>query len=281
MAFATQPRKSKAMGRLAVIAGQGELPAKIATNAEKLGFEVVVMAISGQADGDFSAFATETIQLGSLGKTLGQIQARDCAQIVMVGKVVRPSLGALKPDATALKLLGKVLTKGDDSLLRVISDFFANAGIETLSPEVFMPENYAAEGAIAGGPPGASADDDIALGRKVLSALGGLDVGQAIVVQNGRVIAIEAAEGTNAMLRRCAALLDPAAGDAVLVKMPKSGQDSKLDVPTIGVETIGAAAQSGITVIAVQAGAVLFADEIEAIRACCIAKGVTLVGFTG
>ena len=278
MGFATR-RNGRVMSKLAVIAGQGELPAHVAQNAVNMGHDVVLLAINGQADADFSVFACETIQLGSMGKTLKQIKAHGCTQVVMVGKVLRPSMTALKPDATALKLLGKVITRGDDSLLRVISDFFAANGIETLSPDIFMPDRFLSSGVLAGPPPADDVMTDITLGKAVLGALGGLDVGQGVVVQTGRVIAIEAAEGTNAMLRRCAALIDPDASPAVFVKMPKTTQDRKLDVPTIGITTIKTTLDNGIGVIAVQAGAVLLADPIDAIKEICNARGATLVGL--
>ncbi len=269
------------MAKLAVIAGQGSLPVKIAQRAVNTGHDVIVMPIKGQADADFSHFDSVPITLGTIGNTLAQLQAHDCDRLVMSGKVVRPSLSALKPDAAALKLLGKVMTKGDDSLLRVISDYFAKAGIKTLSPEMFMPDHFAPEGLIAGCAPSAGQQADIALGTQVLGALGALDVGQSLIVQNGRVIAIEAAEGTNEMLRRCKNLVDIEETPAILIKMPKSGQDAKLDVPTIGAETIHIAAESNVGVIGVLADGVLFADSLDVMRQLCEQHEVSLIGLTG
>ncbi len=267
------------MAKLAVIAGQGQIPVQIAEMAVRMGYDVLVMPIAGQADADFSAFASSVIALGSIDKTLAIMLDEGCAYVVMAGKVVRPSLAALKPDASALKLIGKAMMRGDDSLLRVIRDFFAGNGIETLAPRDFMPDRLARAGLLVGRSPNAKQENDIALGRRVLAALGGLDVGQTVIVQAGRVLAIEAAEGTDEMLRRAAGVVDATESPAVMIKLPKSGQDTRLDTPVIGVGTIEGAADAGIGVIAVQAQGVLFAQSANILAGAAEAQGVTLLGF--
>ena len=122
-----------------------------------------------------------------------------CTSMVMAGRIRRPSLADLKPDAAAVSLLAKAVGRGDDALLRAISGYFSEAGIETLAPDSLMPRVRMPEGPLAG-LVGASGTGDIELGVTVLDALGDHDVGQGVVVQDGRVIAIEAAEGTDAML---------------------------------------------------------------------------------
>ena len=127
------------MARLAVIAGKGALPVTLADNARSLGEDVVVLRIAGQADADFSAFEAFEVPLGAVGKARDMIRDAGCDRVVMVGKINRPSLSQLKPDAAAVKLLARAVGRGDDALLRVISDFLAEAGIETVSPEQFLP----------------------------------------------------------------------------------------------------------------------------------------------
>ncbi len=267
------------MVKLAVIAGQGNIPVQIAKMAVSKGLDVFIMPICGQADADFSDFANTPIALGAISTTLDLMQKYGCTQLVMAGKVVRPSLKALKPDASALKLLGKAMMRGDDSLLRVISDFFADNGVATIAPDVFMPDRLAREGLLAGSALDATQKVDVMLARKTLVALGSLDIGQAVVVQDGRVLAIEAAEGTDKMLRRAAELIDPAGHPAVMVKLPKLGQDRKLDMPVIGVTTLEEAAAAGIGVIAVQAGGVLFAEEPPLLVEVAQSQGLTLLGL--
>ena len=121
--------------------------------------------------------------------------------------------------------------------------------------------------------------DAIALGANVLAALGTHDVGQSVIVQNGRVLAIEAAEASDAMIERTTALLDPDGGIACLVKMRKSAQDFRLDMPVMGCNTILSAANAGLLLLAIEAESVLLADDIVAIRALCETHGVTLIGI--
>ena len=270
------------MKKLAVIAGQGHLPVDIATAARNDGLDVLVLELDGYADADFSAFDSQLVKLGSIATTRDAMQARGCDCVVMAGKVTRPSLTGLLPDADALKLLGKAIRKGDDGLLRLISDYFAEAGVESVQPTVFMPDRLVAPGSVsnAGADP-TGLHSDIQLAKEVLASLSTFDVGQSIIVQDGRVLAIEAAEGTAAMLARVAQVIDPSAPAAILVKLPKDGQDMRLDMPVIGLETITQAAQAGIGLIAIAAGGVLLADPPEAIRAHCGAQKVSLIGVAG
>jgi hypothetical protein len=113
----------------------------------------------------------------------------------------------------------------------------------------------------------------------ILAALGTHDVGQSVIVQNGRVIAIEAAEGSDAMIARAGALLDLGGGIACLVKMRKSAQDARLDMPVIGCNTILSAVNAGLSILAIEAGSVLLADDIAVIKGLCKTHGVTLIGI--
>ena len=266
------------MSRLAVIAGQGDLPEELARHARDQGHDVVVFRIAGQADAAFSDFETHDVPLGAIGATRRLLGECGCTSLVMTGKIQRPSLADLKPDAAAMALLAKAVGRGDDALLRAISDYFAEAGIETLAPDSLMPRVRMTAGALAG-----HVDDarwaDIDIGTAVLVALGTHDVGQGVVVQDGRVIAIEAAEGTDAMLERSAALLDPAAPAAVFVKAPKAGQDQRLDPPVAGVETLMRAAAAGIGVVALKADGVVLADDPDTLRATAVELNLVVVGI--
>ena len=266
------------MARLAVIAGQGMLPVTLADQARRQGEDVVVFRIAGQADADFSAFDGDEVPLGAVGQTRDRLVEAGCDRVVMAGKIRRPSLAQLKPDAAAVKLLAKAVGRGDDALLRAISDYLADAGIETLSPDVFMPQAMMPDG-LQAGQLDAAARVDVDRGVAVLDALGAHDVGQAVVVQDARVIAIEAAEGTDEMLRRVAALLDPSGPPAVFVKRRKAGQDTRLDLPVIGADTIRNAATAGIGVMALEAGGVLLAGESDSLWQLAGDKKMTVVGI--
>jgi DUF1009 family protein len=269
----------KDMTRLAIIAGKGQLPVDVAAAANANGFDVLILSIEGQADADFTAYQTMPIRFGAIGETRAIMVQHSIEKLVMVGKVSWPSMAALRPDFDGVKLLGKMMTKGDDNALRHVAEFFAEKGIETMAVDAFLPDRKMPLGLVAGDEPDAQSMAMIALGANILAALGTHDVGQSVIVQNGRVIAIEAAEGSNAMIARAAPLLDPAGGVACLVKMRKSAQDSRLDIPVMGYNTILSAANAGLCLLAIEADSVLLADDIAAIKSLCQTHGITLIGI--
>ena len=267
------------MIRLAIIAGKGQLPVDVAAAASESGNTVLVFPIEGQADADFTSYQTIPIRLGAISKTRSSLVQNNIDLLVMVGKVVWPSMAALRPDLDGVRLLGKMITKGDDSVLRLLTDYFAEVRIEAIAPDRFLPHRIMPFGVIAGEVAGAEEDASISLAVSVLKALGSHDVGQSIVVQNGRVIAIEGVEGTDLMVERSKALLDPDGGTGCLVKMSKSAQDRRLDMPVIGCDTIRAAARSGLSLLAVEEGTVLMADDLVSIQKECTTQHITLVGI--
>ena len=267
------------MTRLAIIAGQGNLPLQVARAADEQGLDVVIFPIEGQADAVFDGFVVQPVRLGAIGQAQGFLSHHDCRQMVMVGKVRWPSLAALRPDVVGMRLLSKLIKRGDDSVLRVISQFFAEHGIKTLPVNMFLEGRAMPTGHVAG--PGV--DDHgkalIEIGVSILNKLGACDVGQSVIVQNGRVLAIEAAEGTSAMLSRSVDLIDADSGPAVFVKMQKSGQDHRLDTPFVGAETMQFAAAAGINILAIESGAVMLADDVQKLADICEKYGMSFVGI--
>ena len=268
------------MTRLAIIAGQGNLPLQVARAANEQGYDVVIFAIEGQADAIFDGFVVQPVRLGAIGQTKGFLSRHECSQMVMVGKVVWPSLDALRPDAAGMRLLSKLIKRGDDSVLRVISRFFAEHGVETLPVNIFLKGRAMPSGHLAGPRLDDHGETSIEIGVSILDKLGACDVGQSVIVQNGRVLAIEAAEGTSAMIARSADFIDAGAGPAVFVKMQKSGQDHRLDTPIVGADTILAAAAAGINILAVESGAVMLADDVQKLSDICSEYGMSFVGIS-
>ena len=268
------------MTRLAIIAGQGNLPLQVARAADELGYDVVIFPIKGQADAMFDGFAFQPIKLGAIGQTRDFLIRNDCRQMVMVGKVVWPSLGVLRPDAAGTNLLGKSVKRGDDSMLRLISQFFAENGIKTLPVNIFLEGRAMPFGHVAGPSLDNYGKSLIEIGVSILARLGACDVGQSVIVQNGRVLAIEAAEGTSDMLARSANLIDTDAGPAVFVKMQKSDQDHRLDTPFVGVETMRAAAAAGVNILAIECGAVMLADDLQKLTDICTKYQISFVGIS-
>ena len=130
------------MTRLAIIAGKGQLPVDVATAANANGFDVLILPIKGQADADFSAYQIMPIRLGAIGETRAIMVQQNIEKLVMVGKVSWPSMAALRPDLDGVKLLGKMITKGDDNALRHVATYFAEKGVETMAVDTFLPAGY-------------------------------------------------------------------------------------------------------------------------------------------
>ena len=177
-AFCSNKGLFKTMKRLAIIAGKGHLPLDVAETATADGYDVLVLPIDGQADADFTCYQSISIRLGSIGKTRSIIVQHGIDQLVMVGKVTWPSISGLSPDSDGVKLLGKMITKGDDTVLRFITAYFMEKGIETIAPDRFLPGRKMPLGVIHDatstdqGTISPEGDGAIACGVAILAALG-------------------------------------------------------------------------------------------------------------
>ena len=227
-----------------------------------------------------AGFPHEVIRLAAAGQILAALRRHDCHELVLIGPVRRPSLRDLRPDAEGARILarvGRALFGGDDGLLGALVRVLGEEGFSVRGAHEFLTDAVAASGVMGRIAPDAQAAHDIERGIAVVRALGRLDVGQGCVVQDGLVLAVEALEGTDAMLQRAASLRQPGLG-GVLVKLVKPGQDRRADLPTIGPRTLEGAAAAGLRGIAVEAGGTLLTD-----RAGCIATadgaGLFLVGI--
>lgn len=272
---------------LAIIAGGGELPAEIAGVARHAGRDVFVVALTGAAEGEWlSDYACERLGIGQLGLLLKLLRARGIEEIVFIGSLTRPDLASLRPDFGLLRHLPELvslLRGGDDHLLSGVVRFFERQGFRVVGPGDIAPALKSQEGPLGRRAPDETMLANIALGREIIRALSPFDVGQAVVVANGHVLAIEAAEGTDGMIARvrdlrAAGRVRTSAGEGVLVKAPKIGQDRRVDLPTIGLGTVEGAVLAGIGGIAVAAGEVLIAERERTI-ASADAAGLFLYAF--
>jgi hypothetical protein len=256
--------------RLAVLAGRGEFPLRVAGAAAAQGASVYVAVLTGAGDpSDYAAYDAKEYRLGQLGRFLDEIKRRQVDEIVMVGALPRPSFGSLAPELSTLKYLphfARAFQGGDDHLLRGVVSFFEGQGLRVLGPADIAPDLVASVGALGRHRPSAVAREAIATGFNLLAALSPFDMGQAAIVADHRVVAVEAAEGTDAMIERVAGLVQAGRlklgkGDGVLVKAPKLGQDLRVDMPAIGPDTVTRVATAGLAGIAVRAGSVLIGDR--------------------
>jgi len=268
-------------GPLGVLAGGGALPLRIARATQVAGRPVFAVALAGWADpADWQGIPHIVERVGAAGRILHALRAHGVRQIVLCGRATRPSPLSLRPDAVGARLLariGRAFLAGDDGLLRAVVRVLEEEGFEVLPVQAVLADALAGSGSLAGPAPDATAHDDIARGAAVLNALAAADVGQGVVVQQGLVLAVEAIEGTDAMLARAGTLRREGPG-GVLVKLMKTGQDRRADLPAIGPATIAAAHAAGLRGIAVQAGSTIIVDR-DATVAAAQAAGLFLVAI--
>jgi len=246
-----------------LIAGGGVMPFAVADSLTARGIDSVVFALKGACDPKAAErFRHHWISVGQLGRAERLFRAENCRNLIFIGTLVRPALSEVRIDWVTLRVLGRVwkaFRGGDDHLLSGIGrifeqDGFRMVGIKDVAPELLMPE-----GCVTRKVPDEGAAVDIAKGRDVLRALGPFDIGQAVVVIDGHVVGVEDIEGTDGLLARIARLraegrIRAKAARGVLVKAPKSGQDLRFDLPTVGPRTVEGAAAAALSGIAIVAG---------------------------
>ena len=267
--------------KLGIVAGGGDLPARLIALCRAQGREVFVLALKEHADEWLLPpdIDREWISLGEGGRGIDILHAKGVKDLVLVGAVRRPSLLSLAPDWRTARLIARVGFRalGDDGLLRAIVRELEGEGFHVVGIHALLGELLAPVGVWGRIHPDARAKSDIAAGLAAARDLGAKDIGQAVVIQQGVVLAMEGVEGTDALIRRAAKLRRSGIGP-VLVKTAKPGQERRVDLPTIGPATIAAAVAGGFAGIAVEAGSTLVIDRdacvVEADRA-----GLFLVGM--
>jgi DUF1009 family protein len=266
--------------KLGILAGGGPLPGYLVEACRTSQRPVFVVAFEGHADPDVIARTPHAwVRLGAAGAALEHLHNAGVGEIVMAGPVRRPTLRELRPDRRAAKFLGMgLLNKGDDGLLSaIVRALEEEEGFRVVGADDVLADLAAPSGPFGAYRPESDANDDIAHGVHVLQATGPLDIGQAVVVQQGIVLGLEAAEGTHALLERCGPLRREGRG-GVMVKLPKPGQETRADMPSIGPETIRAARESGLAGIAVAAGRTLVFER-DVLMVDADAAGMFVVGI--
>lgn len=278
----TEPGINDSIERpLGILAGGGPLPGRVAAAARAAGRPVFVVGLEGFADpAVLRPFPHRIIRIGAAGRILAALREHGCQDLVMIGPVRRPSLLHLRPDADGARLLarlGLAAFRGDDGLLAAVIRLLEEDGFRVLGVHEVLDGLLAPAGVLTRAAPDAQALADIARGAAVARLLGAADVGQACVVQQGLVLAVEAIEGTDAMLARCGALRRDGVG-GVLVKLAKPGQERRADLPTVGPATVRQAARAGLRGLAFEAGSTILAQR-QALVAEANAAGLFLYGF--
>jgi len=267
-------------GKLGIVAGGGRLPQLLIDFCRESGRDFFVLALKGQADARIVENTPhEWLRIGAAARGFEILRKQGVEELVMAGRVHRPSLIDLRPDLRTIKFFAKLGLKGvgDDGLLRAVIRELEEEGYRVVGIDELLPALCAESGVLGKHQPDAQAEADIERGKAVLAALGQVDVGQAVVVQQGIVLGVEAVEGTDALLNRCGALKRDGPG-GVLVKFSKKGQETRVDMPTIGPDTVSSAARAGLRGIAVEAGATIVVDR-EELAATADRAGLFIVGI--
>jgi DUF1009 family protein len=263
------------MEKLGLIAGGGALPLEVAAFCKRAGRPIFVIRLRGFAAETFSEYDGVELGLAEFGKCIDALRKAECRVVCLAGVVRRPDFAALKPDLKGLSILpGAILAarKGDDGLLRYLVGQFEKEGFKVEGSTDVSASLLLGEGPLGDVRPSRAQLSDAAKAMDVARAIGELDIGQASVVCDGLVLAVEAQEGTDALLQRVAGLPEAIRGSVgaprgVLAKAPKPIQERRVDLPTIGVATIEAVAAAGLAGLAGEAGALIVLDREAVIEA--------------
>jgi UDP-2,3-diacylglucosamine hydrolase len=274
------------MKKLGLIAGGGSLPVEIAEHCLRSGRPLFVIRLKGFAGEGLDRFTGAEVGLAELGKCFKALKRAGCEAVCLAGQVNRPDFGSLMPDLRGLAALPAAIAaarKGDDALLRMLVGEFEKEGFTVEGAHEVMDDLRLSAGLLGKVAPGAAHAADIEQALAAARAIGRLDAGQAAVVCRGLVLALEAAEGTDALLARVAELPEalrgrPGAPAGVLAKAPKPSQETRVDLPTIGPATVEAAARAGLAGIVGEAGHLLVLER-EAVIGLADDLGLFILGL--
>jgi UDP-2,3-diacylglucosamine hydrolase len=254
---------------LAILCGAGAFPLEVAGEARRSGREPFLVGVVGATDSAIEAYPHVWVRMGEVGKLFAALHARAIAEMVIIGAMTRPEFANIRLDWGAVKRavgLAQLFRRGDNGLLVGLAAIIEREGIRVVGAQDVAPRLLAPAGRFGARAPSEEDEADVALGAGLIDALSSFDAGQGAVVAAGRVLAIEAAEGTDAMVARIAEMrangrLRFSGQAGVLVKAPKRGQDLRLDMPAIGPKTIEGAVKAQLRGVAVGAGRVLILER--------------------
>ncbi len=268
--------------RIGLIAGNGAFPFLVLDAARRLGHEVTIIAIQEEASPELNAAAALEpraeivwLSLGQLSRCIEALRKAGASHAVMAGQVKHVKIfSGILPDRLLLSVMMRLRSKNTDALITAVADVMRDHGVELLDSTAFLTPLLAPAGPIASRRPSAEEEADFAFGYRMADAIAGLDIGQTVVVKDAAVVAVEAMEGTDAVIERAGRLAGP--GTRV-VKVAKPGQDMRFDVPVVGLATLRAMRDAGATALSIDAGKTLIFDRQE-LAAAADAAGIAVVG---
>jgi hypothetical protein len=261
-----------------LIAGNGRFPLLALENAARLGHEVIVFAIEEEASQEVAARASKChwLSLGQLSRLIELLKKEGIHEVVMAGQVKHAKIfSSIRPDWRLIKLLASLPSKNTDGLIGGVAKVLADEGIQLRDSTALLKPLLADRGAMTRRKPDSREEADIAYGRRVAAALAGFDVGQSVAICERSCVALEAMEGTDAVLRRAAALVN--GRPLTLVKVSNRRRHLLFDVPVAGLDTITVMRETGATALAVDAGRTLLLDREELLERANEA-GIAIIG---
>ncbi|HWR05909.1 LpxI family protein [Sporomusa sp.] len=267
------------MNTIGLIAGVGRLPVEFARAARGMGFAVIAIAVAPGVDSELAQVSNKyyTVGLGELDRLLALVKQEAVQKITMLGKVTKEHLfsGVARPDARMQKLLAGLNDLNDDTVMLALVREFAGEGIGVLDQTELIRQLMPAAGVLTQRQPTPEEQADMEFGLAMARQIGGLDIGQTVVVKNRAVLAVEAIEGTDACIRRGGQL---GRGGAIVAKAAKPNQDMRFDVPSIGPDTLQAMIETGAVALVIEAGKTLVVDKQQVI-ACADNNGITIAAI--
>ncbi len=260
-----------------LIAGSGQFPFLVAQGAKKKGYDVIICGFAGNTDPalESEAAAFNMLHLGQFSSLIKFMRDHGVKKLCMAGAINKPKARDIRPDWRAAKILFRLGRHwGDDAILRAVCDELAGEGFEVVRPET-MAEGIGRghSGVLTKTAPDAEGWRDVMLGWEMARAVGRLDIGQCVAVKQSVIVAVEAIEGTDALIARAGQLVGPG---CTLVKAAKPDQDNRVDLPALGRETVRLAAEYGFANIAFDGRRALFFDAAESVN-LADAKGISVI----
>jgi DUF1009 family protein len=269
------------VSRIGLIAGNGRFPFLALQGARSLGHDVTVVAVKEEAFPELERAARDAgadlhwVSLGHLGKCIKILKAAGIRQAVMAGQVKHAKIfSGIIPDLTLLSVLTKLRARNTDALISAVAEVLHGEGIELLNSTAFLEPLLAKGGALSRRAPTVEELEDLTFGYRMADAVAALDIGQTIVVKDKAVVAVEAMEGTDVVIRRAGEIAGPGSR---IVKVAKPKQDMRFDVPVVGVATVEAMKAAGATAMSIDAGRTLIVDGQKFFDAAD-AAGIAIVG---
>jgi DUF1009 family protein len=267
------------MARYAMICGNGRFPILALEEARKLGDEVIALGIEGEASKEIESLAAKThwLTIAQLGKLIDTMHAESVTEVMMCGQVKHASVfSSLRPDWRLAKLLFTLPQKNTDALIGGVMKVLEEEGIRLVDSTVLLKPLVAGEGVLTRRAPTKDEERDIEYGHRIAGALSGFDIGQSAAICDKACVALEAMEGTDAMLRRAAEFTN--GKPLTLVKGSRRRKHLLFDVPVVGPGTIATMRETGTTALAVDSGRTLLLDKSEMLAAANDAR-ITMIGL--